>query len=190
MPPACELCALTARSAARSLRRSPARLFSSAAPAQALPQPSRSSRTLSSHAMLLGRSLPPAARSRIGRRSASTWADRAPGPDEGTVMLTPAARDRISRIQARENDPSVALRLAVDSGGCHGYTYKLELGDARQLEEDDLCVTAGVRRAATSIDVSSSIDARRSIDSDARSGSSRSRRPSPTRRPRSSSSTR
>lgn len=27
----------------------------------------------------------------------------------------------------RDKDPDVALRVAVESGGCHGYQYKIEL---------------------------------------------------------------
>ncbi|KAG8918398.1 [4Fe-4S] proteins maturation, partial [Tulasnella sp. 418] len=34
---------------------------------------------------------------------------------------------QLRSISVRENDPNVALRLIVESGGCHGYQYKLEL---------------------------------------------------------------
>ncbi|KZT65390.1 hypothetical protein DAEQUDRAFT_747061 [Daedalea quercina L-15889] len=35
----------------------------------------------------------------------------------------------------REHNPDAALRIAVESGGCHGYQYKLEL--AKRREDDD-----------------------------------------------------
>ncbi|KAF8308053.1 hypothetical protein DL93DRAFT_2064400, partial [Clavulina sp. PMI_390] len=34
---------------------------------------------------------------------------------------------RLRAISQKENDPTVALRLIVESGGCHGYQNKVEL---------------------------------------------------------------
>lgn len=58
-------------------------------------------------------------------------------PAEGTINLTSAATKHIEKIQTRESNPSLALRVAVDSGGCYGYTYKLEIADTKELEDDD-----------------------------------------------------
>jgi hypothetical protein len=35
-------------------------------------------------------------------------------------------------ISMRENDENIALRVLVESGGCHGYQYKMELTSERQ----------------------------------------------------------
>ncbi|EPQ57735.1 hypothetical protein GLOTRDRAFT_37542, partial [Gloeophyllum trabeum ATCC 11539] len=38
-------------------------------------------------------------------------------------------------IAARENNPDAALRIAVESGGCHGYQYKMELAKSRNPDD-------------------------------------------------------
>ncbi|KXN87349.1 Iron-sulfur assembly protein 2, partial [Leucoagaricus sp. SymC.cos] len=38
-------------------------------------------------------------------------------------------------IAGRGNDPTATLRIAVESGGCHGYQYKMEL--AKEIRGDD-----------------------------------------------------
>ncbi len=42
---------------------------------------------------------------------------------------------QLRTIALRQHDPNAALRVVVESGGCHGYQYKLELATAR-LPED------------------------------------------------------
>lgn len=42
---------------------------------------------------------------------------------------------QLRSIATRENNPATALRIAVESGGCHGYQYKMEL--ARTRSPDD-----------------------------------------------------
>jgi Fe-S cluster assembly iron-binding protein IscA len=39
------------------------------------------------------------------------------------------------KIAEREDDPSAALRVAVESGGCHGYQYKMELATTRSPDD-------------------------------------------------------
>lgn len=38
-------------------------------------------------------------------------------------------------MSSREQDPDAALRVAVESGGCHGYQYKMELAKSRSLDD-------------------------------------------------------
>jgi iron-sulfur cluster assembly accessory protein len=50
------------------------------------------------------------------------------------VTLTEAAAARIKQILAEEPD-KIALRIAVDGGGCSGFSYRIELTDT--LNDDD-----------------------------------------------------
>ena len=59
-----------------------------------------------------------------------------------TLTLTPSAASRVAQIAAKQAKPAV-LRLAVDGGGCAGFTYKFALGEAE--EGDAVAETAGVR---------------------------------------------
>ncbi|GJN87737.1 hypothetical protein Rhopal_000692-T1 [Rhodotorula paludigena] len=54
--------------------------------------------------------------------------------------LTDKAVKQILKAQAAAKDPSLALRLAVESGGCHGYQYKMQVTSTR--EPDDYLFTA------------------------------------------------
>lgn len=53
------------------------------------------------------------------------------------ISLTPSAAKRVRLIAERQGKPAV-LRLAVDGGGCAGFTYKFALGAA---EEGDTTVS-------------------------------------------------
>ncbi|GAA4010941.1 iron-sulfur cluster insertion protein ErpA [Sphingomonas swuensis] len=59
-----------------------------------------------------------------------------------TLQLTPSAAARVAAIAARQAKPPV-LRLAVEGGGCSGFTYKFALGDPE--EGDTIAETGGVR---------------------------------------------
>jgi len=48
------------------------------------------------------------------------------GP-EARFQILPGAAEQLRSISLRESDPKVALRISVESGGCHGYQYKMEL---------------------------------------------------------------
>jgi len=62
---------------------------------------------------------------------------------EPDIILTESAARRVASIAARQDKPAI-LRLAVDGGGCAGFTYKFEL--AEQAESDDsVAETAGVK---------------------------------------------
>jgi iron-sulfur cluster insertion protein len=59
------------------------------------------------------------------------------------VILTENAAKRVAWIAARQSKPAI-LRLAVDGGGCAGFTYKFELADRAQ-DDDAVAETNGVR---------------------------------------------
>ncbi|QRV86916.1 iron-sulfur cluster assembly accessory protein [Ceratobasidium sp. AG-Ba] len=52
--------------------------------------------------------------------------------EEASLNITDAAAEQLRNISMRENDENIALRVLVESGGCHGYQYKLELTSERQ----------------------------------------------------------
>jgi iron-sulfur cluster insertion protein len=59
------------------------------------------------------------------------------------VTLTENAARRVAWIAERQSMPAI-LRLAVDGGGCAGFTYKFEL--AEETESDDtVAETDGVK---------------------------------------------
>ena len=58
------------------------------------------------------------------------------------IFLTDSAARRVAAIAARQSKPAI-LRLAVDGGGCAGFTYKFELADAAEAD-DAIAETAGV----------------------------------------------
>ena len=66
------------------------------------------------------------------------------------VLLTDRAIAHLTKVARKEgytmdtrHSPRIALRIAVEPGGCHGYQYKMELErahDGQDIvgEEDDL----------------------------------------------------
>ena len=59
------------------------------------------------------------------------------------ISLTESAAKRVAWIAGRQHKPAI-LRLAVDGGGCAGFTYTFELAESA-LEEDAVAETDGVR---------------------------------------------
>jgi iron-sulfur cluster assembly accessory protein len=62
---------------------------------------------------------------------------------EPQITLTENAAKRVAWIAARQDKPAI-LRLAVDGGGCAGFTYKFELAPAAE-NEDEVVETDGVK---------------------------------------------
>ena len=62
---------------------------------------------------------------------------------EPQVSLTHSAAKRVAWIAERQQKPAI-LRLAVDGGGCAGFTYKFELADAPEAD-DEVAELDGVR---------------------------------------------
>ncbi|KAK1242032.1 hypothetical protein MKX07_000018 [Trichoderma sp. CBMAI-0711] len=43
------------------------------------------------------------------------------------LEITPRAAQRLSEIMAKDKNPNLALRIRVESGGCHGFQYLMSL---------------------------------------------------------------
>ena len=59
------------------------------------------------------------------------------------ISLTENAAKRIAWIAKRQSKPAI-LRLAVDGGGCAGFTYRFELGEMVE-NDDEVAETDGVK---------------------------------------------
>ena len=65
------------------------------------------------------------------------------GVSEPQISLTQSAARRVAWIAARQHKPAI-LRLAVDGGGCAGFTYKFELAPGAE-GDDAIAETDGVK---------------------------------------------
>ena len=87
-------------------------------------------------------------RSRLaGRRSKRFLARAGAGSylklvSEPQIILTNRAAQRVARIAERQGKPPI-LRLAVDGGGCAGFSYRFELAEAPE-EGDTSAENEGV----------------------------------------------
>ncbi|KAI0827652.1 hypothetical protein BC628DRAFT_1318221 [Trametes gibbosa] len=55
-------------------------------------------------------------------------------PEEAVIHLTDRAAEQLRSVAERQGD-AAALRIAVESGGCHGYQYKLDLAKSKEPED-------------------------------------------------------
>lgn len=62
---------------------------------------------------------------------------------EPDIILTENAAKRVAWIAQRQSKPAI-LRLAVDGGGCAGFTYKFELAESAEAG-DVVAETDGVK---------------------------------------------
>lgn len=51
--------------------------------------------------------------------------------EEVQLMLTDRAAQQLKSISSREGNSHAAIRISVESGGCHGFQYKIELAPQR-----------------------------------------------------------
>lgn len=73
-----------------------------------------------------------------------------------TISISPRASNRLHAISSGDKNPDLALRVSVESGGCHGFQYLMNLtnlGEAPATEEDT--VFQGERGEKVVIDESS-----------------------------------
>jgi len=54
---------------------------------------------------------------------------------DAQLALTERAAQQLQRISSQGEHSGSALRISVESGGCHGYQYKMELSQLRALED-------------------------------------------------------
>lgn len=69
-----------------------------------------------------------------------------------TIDLTASAVTRLKEIYA--DDTSKLLRVAVDSGGCHGLTYSFQL-TPQVIDNEDVVFTEGESGTRVVVDVQS-----------------------------------
>ncbi|KAM0750313.1 hypothetical protein T439DRAFT_326277 [Meredithblackwellia eburnea MCA 4105] len=54
---------------------------------------------------------------------------------QSVIHLTDQAINQITRAQDKAKNDNLALRVSVESGGCHGYQYKMEVTADRQSDD-------------------------------------------------------
>ncbi|KAF8813731.1 hypothetical protein BYT27DRAFT_7180486 [Phlegmacium glaucopus] len=56
-------------------------------------------------------------------------------PEQAKLDITDRAAEQLMNIANREKDANAALRIVVESGGCHGYQYKMKLATSRSPDD-------------------------------------------------------
>lgn len=59
-------------------------------------------------------------------------------PEATPVTMTESAARRIGELKAKEGNPELKLRIAVNGGGCSGFQYAFDW--AKEQEDDDIVV--------------------------------------------------
>ncbi|KAG9880213.1 hypothetical protein KCU94_g20609, partial [Aureobasidium melanogenum] len=54
-----------------------------------------------------------------------------------TIDILPRAVNRLHAISVKENNPSLCLRVAVESGGCHGFQYLMSTTTLEEISQEE-----------------------------------------------------
>jgi iron-sulfur cluster assembly 2 len=72
------------------------------------------------------------------------------------LTISPRASSRLSSISTTDSNPNLALRITVESGGCHGFQYLMNLVNlSNSPPAEDDTVFEGDKGAKVVIDESS-----------------------------------
>lgn len=72
------------------------------------------------------------------------------------ISISPRASHRLSSIAAKDANPNTALRVSIESGGCHGFQYLMSLTDlAKEPPTEEDTVFEGEKGEKVVIDESS-----------------------------------
>ncbi|RDW70264.1 hypothetical protein BP5796_08661 [Coleophoma crateriformis] len=75
--------------------------------------------------------------------------------DDGNDMnveITPRASNRLKEIMAQDGNPDLALRIQVESGGCHGFQYLMSLTTLPPISSNGLVEESSQAPKDTSAD--------------------------------------
>ncbi|GMG29646.1 unnamed protein product [Ambrosiozyma monospora] len=64
------------------------------------------------------------------------------------IAISKNASDKLNEISKNDNNPDLALRVSVESGGCHGFQYNLNLcdvNDFKPTEDDSMFIRSGAK---------------------------------------------
>ncbi|CAF9919030.1 MAG: hypothetical protein HETSPECPRED_003926 [Heterodermia speciosa] len=53
------------------------------------------------------------------------------------IDITPRAASRLKEIMSKDSNPQLALRITVESGGCHGFQYLMSLTNTSSVSPED-----------------------------------------------------
>ncbi|OQO07931.1 hypothetical protein B0A48_06723 [Cryoendolithus antarcticus] len=56
---------------------------------------------------------------------------------EWIINITPRASHRLKAISEKDQNPDLALRVSVESGGCHGFQYLMSLTSASEADASE-----------------------------------------------------
>lgn len=60
------------------------------------------------------------------------------GKTDLKIAISKKAFDKLTSIEREDKNPNSALKISVESGGCHGFQYNLELTDLqKELDKDN-----------------------------------------------------
>ncbi|OCL10822.1 hypothetical protein AOQ84DRAFT_336838 [Glonium stellatum] len=72
--------------------------------------------------------------------------------NEMSIEITPRAANRLHQIMTADSNPDLALRITVESGGCHGFQYLMSLTDSSKISPDEDTVFEGAHGTKVVLD--------------------------------------